>query len=580
MGEFWVHALHPELMYYQDVRGAASASHIYGKNLVATESFTGGGYEAPYTLKKIGDYWFAQGVNRIVFHTSAHQPLDTKPGNTMVGTHINRNITWAEEAKPYMTYLARNMFMLQQGQFVADLAYLLPEGAPSTMPIWGAGLQPALPEGYDYDYVNADVLLNRMSVAPDGRLTLPDGMSYRMLVLPPIQSMTLPVLRKIRELVAGGATVLGPKPLKSPSLTGYPNADAEMQALAADVWGDLDGISRFQRVYGKGGVVWGLRPAEALARLHVAKDFECTRALDAETPWIHRRAGDTDIYYVANQSDRAVDLEARFRVTGREAELWHPDTGEIEPAGYAIVGDRTTVPLHLAERETVFVVFRKAATTTTRTIARAANTTVATVSGPWDVAFPPNFGAPAKIQLAKLESWTANTDDGVKYFSGTATYTKSVQAPQGWFRPGAKVLLDLGMVKDLAEVSVNGKALGILWKAPYRVDATGALKAGANRLEVKVTNEWTNRQIGDRLLPVEKRVLAQAAPMFGAPAGAAPAGRGAAPAGAAAAGRGGAPAGRGGAAPPAGAMGGRGGPQIPAESGLMGPVTVISQGGK
>jgi hypothetical protein len=182
------------------------------------------------------------------------------------------------------------------------------------------------------------------------------------------------------------------------------------------------------------------------------------------------------------------------------------------------------------------------------------------------VAFPPNFGAPAKIQLAKLESWTANTDDGVKYFSGTATYTKSVQAPQGWFRPGAKVLLDLGMVKDLAEVSVNGKALGILWKAPYRVDATGALKAGANRLEVKVTNEWTNRQIGDRLLPVEKRVLAQAAPMFGAPAGAAPAGRGAAPAGAAAAGRGGAPAGRGGAAPPAG----HGGPRRSSDSGGIG----------
>ena len=583
MGEFWVHALHPELMYYQDVRGAASASHIYGKNLVATESFTGGGYEAPYTLKKIGDYWLAQGVNRIVFHTSAHQPLDTKPGNTMVGTHINRNITWAEEAKPYMTYLARNMFLLQQGKFVADLAYLLPEGAPSTMPIWGAGLQPALPEGYDYDYVNADVLLNRMSVAPDGRLTLPDGMSYRILVLPPIQSMTLPVLRKIRDLVAGGATVLGPKPLQSPSLTGYPNADAEMQALAADVWGDLDGISRFQRVYGKGGVVWGLPPAEALARLHVAKDFECTRALDAETQWIHRRDGDTDIYYVANQGDRAVSLEARFRVAGREAELWHPDTGEIEPAGYTIAGDRTTAPLDLAERETVFVVFRKATATMTRTIPRAVSTTVATVSGPWDVAFPANFGAPAKVQLAKLESWTANTDDGVKYFSGTATYSKSVQAPAGWFRPGAKVLLDLGTVKDLAEVSVNGKPLGILWKAPYRVDATGALKAGANRLEIKVTNEWTNRQIGDRLLPVEKRVLAQAAPMFGAPVAAAPAGRGAAPAGAAAAGRGGAPAGRGGAAPaaaPAGGLGGRGGPQVPAESGLMGPVTVISQGGK
>jgi len=201
MGEFWYRALHPELMYYQDVRGAASASHIYGKSLVAAESFTGGGFESPYTLKKIGDYWFAQGINRFVFHTSAHQPLDTKPGNTMVGTHINRNITWAEEAAPFMTYLARNSYMLQQGKYVADLVYLLDEGAPSTMPIWGPGLNPAPPEGYDYDYINADALINRISVSPDGRLILPDGMSYALLVLPNSDRMTLPVLKKINELV-------------------------------------------------------------------------------------------------------------------------------------------------------------------------------------------------------------------------------------------------------------------------------------------------------------------------------------------------------------------------------------------
>ena len=169
MGEFWMRDLHPSSMYYQDVRGAASASHVYGKSLVATESFTGGGYESPYALKKIVDYWFAQGVNRIICHTSAHQPHDTKPGNTMVGTHINRNITWAEQAQPFMTYLARNSFMLQQGLFVADLAYLLNEGAPSTMPFWGTGLKPTPPEGYDFDYVNADVLLNRMSVDSEGR---------------------------------------------------------------------------------------------------------------------------------------------------------------------------------------------------------------------------------------------------------------------------------------------------------------------------------------------------------------------------------------------------------------------------
>ncbi|MDR3798627.1 MAG: glycosyl hydrolase, partial [Terracidiphilus sp.] len=210
MGEFWVRALHPESMYLVDVRGAASAAHVYGKPIVATESYTGGGYEAPYTLKKIADFWFAQGVNRLVFHTSAEQPLDTKPGNTMVGTHINRNITWAEQAAPVMTYFARVSYMLQQGSPVADLAYLLPEGAPSTMPFWGAGLVPAPPAGYDYDYLNTDILLHHTSVAADGRIhidgssAMPEGMSYRVLLLPPTGEMTHDVLTKLHSLVAEG----------------------------------------------------------------------------------------------------------------------------------------------------------------------------------------------------------------------------------------------------------------------------------------------------------------------------------------------------------------------------------------
>jgi hypothetical protein len=537
MAEFWVRALHPESMYYQDVRGAASASHVYGKKMVATESYTGGGYEAPYTLKRIGDYWFAQGVNRIVFHTSAHQPLDTKPGNTMVGTHINRNITWAEQANPFMTYLARNSFMLQQGLFVADLAYLLGEGAPSTMPFWGRGLEPAPPEGYDYDYINADVLLNRMTVAEDGRLMLPDGMSYRVLVLPQIDRMTLPVLRKVRDLVAGGATVIGPRPAKSPSLAGYPSADAEVQSMAADVWGDVDGVTRTQRAYGKGKVVWGLPPADVLAALRVPKDVDCSRALDAKVNWIHRRAGNVDIYFVANGSDKAQDVDARFRVGGKEAELWHPDTGAIEPAAYRAADGSANVPLHLAARESVFVVFRRPQAAPIRTSIQESRTPVGTVSGPWDVSFPPNFGAPAKIQLARLQSWTANEDSGVKYFSGTATYTKALQAPPSWFRPGTRLLLDLGTVKDLAELSLNGKVLATLWKPPYQVDVTGVLKPGANQLEVKVTNQWTNRQMGDRLGPPEKAVLA--------PAGGRGGGFGAAP-------------------------------QGPLESGLIGPVTVIA----
>ncbi len=536
MGEFWLGRMHPPLMYYQDVRGAASATHVYGKTLVAAESFTGGGYESPFTLKKMGDYWLAQGVNRIVFHTSAHQPLDTKPGNTMVGTHINRNITWAEQAGPFMSYLARNCLMLQQGLFAADLAYLLNEGAPSTMPIWGAGLKPVPPEGYDYDYINADVLLHRMSISEDGRLTLPDGMSYRVLVLPESDRMRPELLRKVRTLVAGGATVVGPKPVQSPSLAGYPDADAEVRALAAELWRDLDGVSRNIHRYRKGMVVWGLPLEDVLASLSVPKDFEYGGGLDAAVAWIHRRADDTDIYYVANLTDQAQDIQARFRVGGKEAELWHPDTGEVELAGYHIVGDRTTVPLHLAQRESVFVVLRRIASAPSRTLPRTRSVTLATLKGPWEISFPPNLGAPEKIELAELESWTANTDEGVKYFSGTATYTKTLQAPSSWFGQPTTLILDLGEVRDLAEVSINGRSLGTLWKEPYQLDVTGVLKPVVNRVEIKVTNQWTNRQIGDRSVPPDKRVLSGG-----------------------------------------GGRGGFGGRVPPAESGLLGPVTIISR---
>jgi len=518
MGEFWFRDLHPSSMYYEDVRGAASASHVYGKSLVATESFTGGGYESPYSLKKIVDYWFAQGVNRIIFHTSAHQPLDTKPGNTMVGTHINRNITWAEQGQPFMTYLARNSFMLQQGLFVADFAYLLNEGAPSTMPFWGDGLKPAPPEGYDFDYVNADVLLNRMEVNDEGRIVLPDGMSYRVLVLPEVDRMTLPVIEKIWRLVQKGATVLGPKPLHSPSLSGYSNGDGPVRYMAEELWGDLDGVSRTKRKFGKGTVVWGLSPADVIASMGTSKDFEYSQSLDSRVAWIHRRAGDADIYFVANNTDRKQDINARFRVSGKEAELWHADTGEIEPAEFSIADGRTTVPLHLAERESVFVVFRRAASSSERTLPRPTATTLATLDGPWTVSFPSNMGAPPKITFPKLESWTANADEGVKFFSGTAVYSKTVRVESSWLRSGEKVLLNLGMVNDLVEVSVNGQALGILWKAPYQVDVTNALKAGANHLQIKVTNEWTNRIIGDRTAAPEKKVLAgpPAGGIFGA----------------------------------------------------------------
>jgi hypothetical protein len=173
------------------------------------------------------------------------------------------------------------------------------------------------------------------------------------------------------------------------------------------------------------------------------------------------------------------------------------------------------VPLQLAAHEAVFVVFRRTASSLARILPRPAKTTLTTVEGPWKLSFPPDLGAPSEIQLADLTSWTAHADDGVKYFSGRATYTKTIQARQDWFAPGTKLLLDLGAVKDLAEVSVNGEAMGTLWKASYQVDVTDVLKPGANQLEIAVTNEWTNRLLGDQAASPEQKVLATSTRLIG-----------------------------------------------------------------
>jgi len=508
MGEFWYRALHPELMYYQDVRGAASAAHIYGKQIAAAESFTGGGFNSPYELKKIGDYWFTQGINRFVFHTSAHQPLDTKPGNTMVGTHINRNITWAELAEPFMSYLIRSSFMLQQGKFIADIAYLLDEGAPSTMPIWGQGLIPSPPAGYDYDYINADVLINRMSVSADGKLILPDGMTYSILVLPNTNQMTIPVLKKIRELVKGGATIVGPKPVRTPGFSGYPGSEKILAELVSEIWGDLDGISRTRRESGKGKIFWGTTVKAVLSMNAVHPDVEYSKPLDSRIDWIHRQSGETDIYFLVNSSDNPVETEVRFRgVSGKEAELWDPASGKIRSASYSKSGDKTIVPLQLAERQSVFLVFRNRATAESRVIPQHHQETLATITGPWEINFPAGKGAPEKIVIDTLESWTLSRNEGVKYFSGTATYLKTFEAHKSWFKEETEFFLDLGAVYDIAEISVNGVPAGILWKPPFRANITGLIKKGTNKLEIKVTNQWTNRLAGDQKAAPGKKIL-------------------------------------------------------------------------
>jgi hypothetical protein len=397
--------------------------------------------------------------------------------------------------------------MLQQGKPVADVAYLLNEGAPSTMPIWGAGTTPALPAGYNHDFINADVLLNRLTVAEDGRLMLPDGMSYRLLVLPESTRMRPELLEKLHELVVGGATIVGPKSVESPSLSGQPEADRRVAELADALWGDLNGTSRTINYVGKGMVVWGRPLAEVLARLDVEQDFEWAGPLDADVAWTHRRTDDAHIYYVSNLTVRHLSLPMRFRVSGRDAELWRPDSGEVSPAALERDGDRTIVRLDMRRNETLFVVFRGETSAPSRSIPAQRFAELATVSGEWDVSFPPELGAPEHISVSELQSLSKHDSPGVRFFSGTATYSIRSEAPGDWFQPDRRLLLDLGDIRDVAEVFVNEQSLGVLWKPPYQVDATSALRPGANQVEIRVTNQWTNRIVGDRAAAPQERVL-------------------------------------------------------------------------
>jgi hypothetical protein len=479
--------------YDSDVRESASVAHIYGQNLVAAESLTansaaGAWAFSPETLKPTADRLLSMGLNRFVIHTSVHQPVNDKiPGLGLgpFGQWFTRHETWAEQANVWTTYLARSPYLLQQGTFVADIAYYY--GEDSNVTALFQTNPPPIPAGYSFDYANSDVVKNRLTVASDGRLTTATGMSYRVLALDPnSQRMPLAVLRKIREMVNAGAVVVGPKPIESPSLADDP---AEFKTIADQVWGGSTG---------KGKVLTG-SIADALAWLKVAADLEYTKPqADTELAFVHRKVSDGDLYWVSHRNARAEDVEATFRVEGRAPELWHADTGEVEPAAYRIAGGRTSVPLTLQPNDAVFVVFRKAATAPSRTIAKAIETKLGSVDGSWDVAFQPNRGAPANVTLPALLSWHEHADAGVKYFSGTGTYTKTLQAPPEWFQAGAKLWLDLGDVKNIAVVTVNGKPLGTYWKAPFRVDVTSALKPGANRIEIKVINLWVNRLIGDQ----------------------------------------------------------------------------------
>jgi hypothetical protein len=482
--------------YNADDRESASVAHIYGQNLAAAESMTaaaGPWSWSPATLKPTVDQEFLNGINRIVVHESAHQPLVGKaPGLTLgpFGQWFNRNETWAEQAGPWVDYLARCSFLLQQGHFGADVLYFY--GEDSNLTAIFANKSPDVPAGYGFDYVNADALIREFSVV-NGRLNTRSGMSYRVLALDAYSShMSLPVLKVIHKLVEDGAIVAGPKPTDDPSLA---DNQQEFNRLNNELFGDGSGV----HPVGKGKVYAGQSLPETVEALNIPRDFEYTKpSTDTRLEFVHRKLSSGDVYFVDNRSAHAESVDATFRVAGKAPELWHPDSGKIEPVSFTTEGERTRVPLKLEPWGTVFVVFRKPTRVKSLSLPAIEETKLAELEGPWRVTFQPARGAPSSITLDNLASWSTNSDLGVRYFSGTGTYTKIIDAPPTWFTKGSYVWIDLGDVRNLADVEVNGKSLGVVWHSPYRVDATLELKPGPNTLTVKVTDAWVNRLIGDQ----------------------------------------------------------------------------------
>ena len=510
MGEFWQDGTWIEANQNKNGKQTASAAHVYGKPIAAAEAFTSFIHwvDSPATLKPTADRAFCEGLNHFFIFSSATHAGDGSPGTEFcAGTHFNRKITWWNQARGFTDYVARCSHLLQQGLFAADVLFYNGDACPNF--VSPKHIDPSLGPGYDYDVCNTEVLLKRLAVK-DGRIILPDGMSYRMLVLPESTTLPVVVVRKLKELIAAGMTVVGPKPDRAPGLLDYPQCDQKVQSLAAEVWGECDGKAVKEHMVGEGRVVWGLTPREILERAGVKPDFSYAGGLpDAFVDWIHRGAWGTEIYFLANRRSRVESVTCTFRVAGKMPELWDPVTGKTRDASsYVIADGLTSVPVEFQPNGSMFVIFRRPTDADKADGCNFARfVPLRELSGPWTVSFDPKWGGPAEAKFEQLVSWTKRPEDGIKYYSGTASYDKVLDLKDAGHRPeNSRLILDLGEVRDLAEVRINGRSVGTLWTPPWQLDITDAVGPEANTLQVRVTNLWPNRLLGDAALPVEKRL--------------------------------------------------------------------------
>ncbi|WP_310559999.1 glycosyl hydrolase [Flavobacterium sp.] len=529
---------------------AASIAHIDGKKVVAAEAFTAerdAWKQYPGSMKEQGDWAFAGGVNKFVYHTYQHQVLsdNLKPGMTMgpYGVHHDRSQTWWPMVDAYHQYISRCQYILQQGQTVADILYLTPEGAPQVFIAPGSSLNKGvtpdksvvltngkevlpsktkddvLPDrkGYNFDGCAPSQLLKASVV--DGKIVFPSGASYYILVLPKTETMTPALLTKIESLVKDGAVIIGNPFQKSPSLVNYPECDKQVAAISSSIWGETVAPSQIsKRLVGKGKVYWGgdfsnikmpeLYPnydatASILREIGVAEDFPSNGALR----YTHQLIPSRDIYFVSNKTSDTLTTNCSFRVNKGTPELWNPMTGETRALpDFEIKKGQIEIPLQFEPFESYFIVFNHDKNATKSNVAEFKNFSqpkvLSEINSPWNVAFDPKWGGPENVLFDKLMDWTLRPEEGIKYYSGIAKYQSTFTLPENSIADkNTDLFIDLGEVNNMARIFVNGKDMGVVWTAPFRIKITDAIVAGENKIDIEVANLWPNRLIGDEKLP-------------------------------------------------------------------------------
>jgi len=502
-----------------------SAAHIIGQPVVPAEAFTAhleAWRQYPGSIKNQGDWAFTAGINRLVYHTFQHQELpdNLKPGMTMgpYGVAWNRGQTWWDMSDAYHAYVARCQFLLQQGRTVADILYLTPEGAPHVFraPKSAFDGEDFLPDrkGHNFDGCPTSHLYG--ATVENGEIVFPSGARYKILVLPCFETMTPELLSKIKSLVGDGANVVGVPPKKSPSLVNYPKCDEQVLSLVRELWGnDKAPQNLTARNFGKGKIWWceemvteadNLYPqykltTEVLQSLDIPEDFVSNGSIR----YTHRTMNGADIYFVANRTDGKLTTDCVFRCLNKGPELWNPLNGFVAtllPSSGTTKAGQLVIPLTFEPYQSFFVVFQDktpVVVSSGKEFERKTDT-LATLSNPWTVSFDPKWGGPEKTTFETLTDWSKNDDPGIKYYSGTAVYEQRFDFP-GVMEKNKRYLLDLGTVRNMARVTLNGKELGIVWTNPWSVDITDVVRPKENHLKIEVVNLWPNRLIGDEQLP-------------------------------------------------------------------------------